>query len=98
MNTTQNLPSILTARNSRRYARLIERALAGQYHDTMSDSKTPKLDLKQDISRFPELADVLEDVRAGRFNESDGSYLFTDMWSLLTNLRYVSNASCHASY
>lgn len=96
MNTTQNLPAILTARNSRRYARLIQKATAGDYHDTLSQSPAPKRELEQDLSRFPELRDVLDDVKNGHFNERDGGFTFSNMWLLLNNLRYVNMPAGYA--
>lgn len=90
MNTTQNLPDILRARNHRgRYCQLIDKARSGGYHDTMSTSLVPKADLETDLARFPELRDLLSDVKEGRFNERDCSALFASAYVLLHHPAYA---------
>ncbi len=72
--TTKDLVQELTGRNSAgRYDSIIARAKDNGYHDfkcTDEDIICPKMDLCNDLSVFPELADIRQAVMDGEYDES----------------------------
>lgn len=76
---TKDLAEILGKRNAEKYKAIIERASLNGYHDHKFDKipghpeygecTCPKVQLVQDLSFFPELADVKYDVMQGKYDE-----------------------------
>jgi len=60
---------LLGINNTGRYDAVIENAKAFKYHEYKSNHDWPKDMLLEDLSRFHELSDLRERVRAGEFNE-----------------------------
>ncbi len=52
-----------------KYDLLIRKCEAGDYHDFQSSFATPKINLIHDLSEFPELADIADDVKKGVYDE-----------------------------
>lgn len=69
MNTTKELPQILSEKDPVRYKEIISKALAGVYHDYKSEETMPKIVLVNDLAVFPELTDVREAVIRGDYDE-----------------------------
>lgn len=76
--TNNELVEVLTSRNvDGKYDKIIERAKKNGYHDFKFDQNPeyeeticPKIDLVEDLSKFPELEDVRNDVMSGVYDES----------------------------
>jgi hypothetical protein len=65
-----DLPKMLLAKDeNKRFSGLIEKAVKGMYHDYKSDLATPKVELVNDLSRFPELEEIRQMVMEGEFDE-----------------------------
>lgn len=79
MATTKDLAAILSALNKEKYSAIIERAGLNGYHDHKFDKIPghseygecicPKLKLVEDLSAFPELNNIREEVIGGKYDE-----------------------------
>lgn len=80
MAQTKDLAEILNQRNvNGKYDAIIERAANNGYHDHKYDKvpghpeygtcACPKVQLVQDLMKFPELMDIRNDVVAGKYDE-----------------------------
>jgi len=68
--TDVELVEILEQRNmDGDYDEIIANAKNKMYHDYESDEVCPKITLTLHLAKFPELADVLEDVKSGEYDE-----------------------------
>lgn len=80
MAETKDLAEILALRDKDKYANIINRAAVNGYHDFKFDSipghpeyaecNCPKMQLVDDLSKYPELSDVRNDVMNGVYDES----------------------------
>jgi hypothetical protein len=71
--TDKELVELLNERNiDGRYNELIDKAKSGYYHDFKSELATPKSQLVEDLSYFPELQDVRESIIDGDYDEPPG--------------------------
>lgn len=78
--TTKDLALILTERDCVNYQHIIERASLNGYHDfkydripghpEYGDCTCPKEQLISDLSAFDELADIVQEVIDGRYDEA----------------------------
>lgn len=76
---TKDIAQILTSRDPGRYKSIIERAELNGYHDFKFDSipghpeyaecVCPKIQLLEDLSKFPELEDIRQNVIGGEYDE-----------------------------
>jgi len=76
---TIDLAEILRKRDAEKYKAIIERAALNGYHDHKFDKipghpeygecTCPKVQLVKDLSVFPELEDVRQDVMNGKYDE-----------------------------
>lgn len=76
---TKDLAEILSKRDAEKYKAIIERAGLNGYHDHKFESIPghpeyaecicPKMQLVQDLTPFPELEDVRQDVMNGKYDE-----------------------------
>lgn len=79
MGQTKDLSEILRQRDAEKYKAITERAALNGYHDHKFDKipghpeygecNCPKMQLVQDLSLFPELEDVRQDVINGKYDE-----------------------------
>lgn len=79
MSATKDLAEILSNRDSAKYAAIIERAANNGYHDhkfdkipahpEYGDCACPKIQLVADLSQFPELIDIQQQVMDGVYDE-----------------------------
>lgn len=80
MPQTKDLAEILSKLNAEKYKSVIERAANNGYHDHKFDKipghpeygncTCPKIQLVSDLSKFPELSDIKNDVMSGVYDES----------------------------
>lgn len=76
---TIDLAEILSKRNPEKYKSIIERAALNGYHDHKFDKipghseygecVCPKIQLVDDLSTFPELNDIRQEVMDGKYDE-----------------------------
>lgn len=76
---TKDLAEILSKRDAEKYKSIIERAGNNGYHDHKFDKivghpeygecMCPKIKLVEDLSVFPELSDISQDVISGKYDE-----------------------------
>lgn len=76
---TKDLAEILSALDKDKYAAIIERAALNGYHDhkfdsvpnhpEYSDTVCPKVQLVNDLSLFPELNHIRQEVMGGKYDE-----------------------------
>lgn len=77
---TIDIADILRARRGgEKYRTIIDRAANNGYHDHKFDKipghpeygecNCPKIQLVSDLSKFPELSDIIEDVKTGKYDE-----------------------------
>lgn len=79
MPVTKDLANILSKLNPVKYRHIIERAAANGYHDYKYDriighpeygeTACPKLQLVEDLSKFPELQEIRQQVIDGLYDE-----------------------------
>jgi len=69
MNTITDLPKILRARGAARYKTIIDKAVVGTYHDYKSQLNMCKVELVNDLARYPELEDIKQAVMEGKYDE-----------------------------
>ncbi len=79
MATTKDLATLLAQRDPVKYMEIITRAANNGYHDHKFDKVPlhpeygeclcPKVQLVKDLSQFPELRDIAEDVMNGIYDE-----------------------------
>lgn len=80
MKQTKDIAIILKERDSQKYKDIIVRAENNGYHDfkfdtvighpEYGDCLCPKVQLVNDLSKFPELVDIQKDVINGKYDES----------------------------
>ena len=80
MAQTKDLAEILSALDKEKYAHIIERASLNGYHDHKFDKipghseygevACPKIALVNDLSQFPELNEIRNDVMNGKYDET----------------------------
>ncbi len=90
---TKDIAPILKERNAERYNAIIVRAANNGYHDfkfdripshpEYGDCMCPKIQLVDDLSQYPELNDIRNDVIAGKYDETpddqDGQHIRQDL-------------------
>jgi len=70
MTTDVELVAELEKRNlGGRYDEIINNAVCGVYHDFRSEEPAPKTLLVLHLDSFPELEDIQEDVKYGKYDE-----------------------------
>lgn len=64
-----HLPNELRKRDEKKYATLIENAANNVYHDFKSNETMPKVKLVSDLTAYPELSDIRQDVMDGVYDD-----------------------------
>lgn len=67
---THDIAGMLREKDPVRYKLIIDQAENYQYHDFKSYSALPKMQLVQDLEKFPELSELRQQVINGEFDES----------------------------